>query len=435
MKSRIISSLLWMLLCLFSINVVAQYRVVDSSQRRAPEWVNALKQDFLIVSAEGLTISEAQQNVLLFLKERIVTSVADHVKSESQLVTEEVNYNDNVYVFLEEYSATITTQSGDVPFLQGISLSKAEGYYWEQLRNRSTGSEKYRYHIKYPFPDAELRKLVRDFQMKQLELTEQMENLVAETGDVHTVEQILSNISELETLASYFVDTRKEQALNGIIRYRGLLNSITLYKEASSPGDLTFGLRAGDRMFTTAQPPDVRSQCARITAVSPEDRHWVIQYNTDYCYDDPENHIEVNYRIGTSSLRKKFYFDVNEEKVSISLNEPLHFTAIEYDDETIHSSKLRITLHSEYDAAFVLEEITLDFDDMSPIIIKDINRRFTESGTHNLAIDINEPLDVSITRASAHRRARVSGHLMYREEKQNKRNSYRIYRHNYTTSW
>ncbi len=434
-RQKVIKPILWIFLILLTTNTLAQYRVVDSSQRRAPDWVNTLERDYIIISAEGPSISEAQQNALMLIKERIVTSVADNVKAESELITEEVNYNNNVTVFLEQYSATITTQSGDIPYLQGISLSMAEGYYWEHLRDRSTGSEKYRYHIRYPFPEFELRKLVMEFQRMQRELTAQLHDLLDAVHEVATIEQINNNISELQTLAASFVDGRKEQALNGIGRYRELLNSITLFEEGSSLGTLRFGLRAGKRLFTTAQRPNMRSECARITGTSLEGNYWIIYYDTDYCYDDPENHIEVHYRFGTSPIRNRFYFNINEDKVSLSLREPLHFTAIASDDETIQKTRLLITLFAEHSAPFIIEQLTLNFDDLPPIIIQEIDQRFTGSGNHNLILEIKEPLASSKTSASGRRMPRISGYLQYREEDSGNKNTFRIYNHQYTTSW
>lgn len=432
---KLFKPVFWVSVLLVASTACAQYRVVDSSQRRAPDWVNTLERDYIIIAAEGPSISDAQQNALMLIKERIVTSVADNVKAESELVTEEVNYNNNVTVFLEQYSATITTQSGDIPYLQGVSLSLAEGFYWEHMRDRSTGNEKYRYHVRYPFPEFELRKLVMEFQRMQRELTEQLEKLIDAVHDVNTIEQINNNISELQTLAASFIDRRKEQAQNGIGRYRELLNSLTLYEEGSRLGTLRFGLRAGDRFFTTAQRPNIRSECARITGTRLEGKYWVINYDTDYCYDDPENHIEVNYRFGTSPIRNRFYFNINEDKVRIALRDPIHFGAIDSDAETIHKTKLRFTVHSEHAAPFVIEELTLNFDNMPPIIIKNIEKRFSGSGNHNLTLEIDDPIVASATTATGRRMPRISGYLQYRSVENGEKQTYRIYNHPYTTSW
>lgn len=434
-KQKLFLPILWMCVLLITTNACAQYRVVDSSQRRTPNWVNTLEKDYIIINAEGSSIAEAQQNALMLIKERIVTSVADNVRAESELFTEEVNYNNNVTVFLEQYTATITTQSGDIPYLQGISLSKAEGFYWEHLRDRRSGNEKYRYHVRYPFPEFELGKLVMDFQIMQRQLTAELHDLLNAISEVTSVEQINGKIAELQTLADSFVDGRKERALNGISRYRELLNSINLHEEAGRLGKLRFSLRAGDRVLTTAQQPNVRSECARITGMQQEGKHWVVNYDTDYCYDDPENHIEVHYRFGTSSIRNRFYFDVNEDKVRISLREPMHFTALDEGPETINKTRLQITIHAAYDAPFVIEQVTLSFDDLPPIILSDIDRRFSGSGNHDLTLEIDQPLAASATSATGRRMPRISGYLHFSEGDNGERQTYRIYKHGYTTSW
>lgn len=434
-KQKLFLPIFWMCVLLITTNACAQYRVVDSSQRRTPDWVNTLEKDYIIINAEGSSITEAQQNALMLIKERIVTSVANHVKAESEMVTEQVNYNEHITVFLEKYTATITTQSGDIPYLQGISLSRAEGFYWEHLRDRRTGKEKYRYHVRYPFPEFELRKLVMDFQLMQRRLAAQLHDLLDAMAEVTSIEQINNNISELQTLAASFVDGRKEQALNGVNRYRGLLNSINLYEENSSLGTLRFALRAGDRRFTTSQQPNIRSECARITGKRADGDFWVIDYDVDYCYDDPENHIEVHYRFGTSPIRKKFYFDVNEDKVRISLRQPIHFTALEEDAETVHRTGLNINIYAEHDATFVIEQIILNFEDLPPILIRDIEKSFSGRGSHKLNVEFNDPIIATATSALERRLPRISGYIEYREGHDGEKQTYRIYNHPYTTSW
>ncbi|MDR4987766.1 MAG: hypothetical protein RG741_02865 [Bacteroidales bacterium] len=418
-----------------AVMCMAQYRTVDSSQRRAPDWIHSLERNYIIMSAEGSSITEAQQNALMLIKERIVSSVAANVKAESELITEEVNYNNNVTVFLEQFRASVTTQSGDVPYLQGISLSLAEDYYWEKLRDRSTGHEKYRYHVKYPFPEIELRKLVSEFQRMQQELTDELNRLIEEVHKVASVEQINNNISELQTLSASFIDMRKEQALNGISRYRELLNSITLHEKASTLGTLRFVLKAGDRILTTAQRPNLRAECARITGTRLEQNEWVISYDTEYCYDDPENHIEVHYRFGTAPIRQRFYFNIHEGLVDIQLREALQFSALEADDQTVYKARLLITLYNKHDSPFVVEHLTIEFDQMPPIRVEDINQRFENSGNHYLVVDIAEPMDKAATSSANHRLPRINGSIHYHEAGKDVRSSYRIYQHAYTTTW
>ncbi len=416
-------------------NLLAQFKVVDASQRREPSWVNALQKDYIIVSAEGGSVQEAQQNALLFIKERIVTSVADNVKASSEIVTEESNFNNNVSTFLETYNATITTQSGDISYLQGISLSKAEDYYWEQLLDRKAGIMKYRYHVKYPFPDFELQKLVMDYQIQQRKLSEQLQKLMEAITKVNTIEQINGNIAELQTLVDAFADGRKDRARTGITRYKELLNSMSLVETKNQLGEIRFVIQGGGRTFTTSKRPNVQSECARVTGVKPQGNEWVILYNSEYCYDDPENHIEVMYRLGTNAIRNKFYFNINEDVVDVSIREPIAFESVETRDGKIIKAKVNLTLYAEYEAPFLIENISFQFEQAPPFTVSNVNQRFEGRGNHYLTLMIDRELDQEKTSSANKVVSRISCTVNLKDVRSNESKSFKILNHGYTTSW
>lgn len=233
---------------------LSQDKIVEKSGKQ-PKWVNDLERDFIIAVGSGATSNDAQQNAITMVKERIVSSVAENVKSKSELKREDANYNNNISVFLEKFASQTTTESGKVPFLQGISLSKVSEFYWEKLQ-RKDKSVYFNYHIKYPFSESEMEKLVTEYKTRDLELTKQLEDLVAQAETVESVEQIEKNIGELKVLIDYFMDGRKNQAELGITRYRSLLSSIELVEVESNLGELKYSLRLGTRTISTVKKTD-----------------------------------------------------------------------------------------------------------------------------------------------------------------------------------
>ncbi|HDP55418.1 MAG TPA: hypothetical protein ENN24_07065 [Bacteroidetes bacterium] len=71
----------------------AQVKVVESSARRAPGWINGLEKDYIIVVGTAANIQDAQQNALNMVKERIVSSVAENVKTSSEMKMQESTIN------------------------------------------------------------------------------------------------------------------------------------------------------------------------------------------------------------------------------------------------------------------------------------------------------------------------------------------------------
>ncbi len=413
---------------------MAQLKVVDKSGKQ-PGWVNGIQKDFIIVAGSGASVQEAQQNALNMVKERIVSSVAENVKTRSEMRTEEANYNNNISVFLEKFASSTTTESGKVPFLQGISLSKVEEFYWEKTEDKKRGVVRFNYHIKYPFPEFELKKLVSDFKMRDRQLTEQLENLLAAVDNVASVEEIDKNIDELNVLSDYFMDGRKDQCALGITRYRSLLASIELVELESGLGMLKYALRLGDRYIGTVKKPTVKSECARVTSTVNNKDHVIVNFDYDNCYEDPENHILVTYRLGNANVQKKFYFDITADKAAIFVNEPFHFVATDKDEISVNVASLDITIVSKYQAPFTIDKVVLEFKGQAPVIIEGIGQSFSGKGNHSLKLMVNQPMQIAGTTTAGKTISMLSGYIHYQSDKTGEKKTYRIYNQNYTTNW
>lgn len=426
--------ILILLLLLPVLSVYAQINVVEKSQKRQPDWVNAIQKDFIIVVGTGETIQDAQQNALNVVKERIVSSVAENVKTRSEMRVEESSVN-NISQFLEKFASQTTTESGKVPFLQGISLSKVEEFYWEKTENKATRAIRYNYHIKYPFPEFELKNLVSDFKMRDRELTEQLDNLLDQIDKVNSTEEIEKNIGELNILADYFMDGRKDKCMLGITRYRSLLNSIELVELESGLGELKYTLRLANRYITTTKKPKVSSECARITSTINNADHSIIKYDYDNCYDDPENNINVSYRFGNTTVQKPFYFDITADKAAIFVSEPFHFTSMGNQDGNVLGALLDITIVSKYNAPFTIDKVVLEFKGHAPVIVENIGQSFSGKGNHTLKLNVNQPMQIEATSTTGKTISMLSGYIHFTSDKTKEKKTYRIYNHNYTTNW
>ncbi len=411
----------------------AQDKLLEKSGKQ-PKWVNGLEKDFIIVVGTGPTAQDAQQNALANVKAQIVSSVAENVKATSQVRKEEANYNNNVNLFLEKFATTTTTQSGKVPFLQGISISKVSEFYWEK-RQRADKSVYFMYHIKYPFPESELKMLVLDYKMRDRELTRQMEDLLEQVDKVESVEQIEKNIAELTSLKDYFMDGRVDQCNLGITRYKSLLSSIELVELESNLGELKYYLRLNGRAISTAKKPTIKSECARITSVINNADNVVVKYDSENCYEDPENNILVKYMFGGVPVQKPFYFDVAANKASIFLSDPIHITAISKDEATITGILIDMTIRSKYDSPFTVEKVVLEWKGLPPVVIENIGQSFKGKGNHPLKVNSEIALKAKETSSSGKALSLISGYIHYRADATGEVKTYRIYNHSYTTDW
>lgn len=422
------------LLTFFGMVVFAQPKVLEKSGRK-PGWINGIEKDYIIVSGSGATIKDAQNNALMIIKERIVSSVADNVKATSTMQTEETNTNKSVYSFFEKYSSQVTSQSGKVPYLQGISLSNANEFYWEKLLDKKTNKISYEYHIKYPFPEFELKKLVSDFKFRDKELTDNLNRIEEEVETVTSIEQIESNLDELKALQDAFIDARVDKVNTISARYRGLFKSVELTEVENSPGLIKFTLRLDDRIISTVKKPTVNSECARIKGTKNNVTDWEIDYDYENCYEDPENNIAVSFRFGNTTVSKKFYFNIASNKASIFVSEAIQFVKLTDDAENILSSNCLITAVSKYDSPVTIQKVTLEIKGIAPIIIEDINQSFSGKGNHPIKLTINAPLTKQITTSAGKSNPVLSGTIQFKNQSTGENSTYRIYNQKYSTSW
>lgn len=412
---------------------MAQIRVVEKSGRQ-PSWVNGLEKDYIIVVGTAGNIQDAQQNALNMVKERIVSSVAENVQTSSEMRMEESTFN-NISSYLEKFATSTTTTSGPVPFLQGISLSKVEEFYWEKTENRADRSIRYNYHIKYPFPSTELWNLVHEFKKRDRELTQQLDDILAAVDNISSIEDIDKYIGELRILADYFMDARKDKANLGITRFTNLYKSIEMVELESGLGELKYALRLGSRYIETTRRPQTRSECARITSTVNNKDHTIIKYDFFNCYEDPENHILVSYRFGNNNVQKQFFFDITADKAAIFVNEPIRFDALSITNGSVDNSTIGITIVSKYQAPFTISKVELELTGQPPIVIDNIGQSFSGKGNHSLNLNLNKPINTEATSTSGKRISMLSGYVHFRSDKTGEMKTYRIYNHTYTTSW
>jgi len=421
-------------LFLLSAFAFTQVKVVDKSGRK-PSWVNGLEKGYIITLGSHDNIEEAKAKAILSVKEQIVSSVADNVKVKTESNVQETNYNNAINSFLESYQSSTASQTGDVNYLQGISITKVEEFYWEKLYNKKNKVYTYHFHIKYPFSQFEISKLVSDYKMKDRKLTEQLEDLIAQKDKMRSIEGIEGNIKALETLKESFVDKRKDQAALAITDYRNLLKSIEIIDLGSGLGEIVYGLKLNGNIITSSKKAKITSNCARITDKRKDGNNFVVEYDYSECYEDPDNHVKVRYSKGSIKIEKEFYFDITETKAKVNISNDIIFRTIEKDGDIVNLSKCTMTLNSKYDSPFVVERVILQWDKASAVIIDNLEIEFKGEGNHVLEFEIPEALNVSETTSKGKTLPAMKGTVQYKSAKGGHSKNLKIYNQTYSTDW
>lgn len=425
---------IFLLACLFlPIASQAQYKVLEKSKKRKPEWVNGTIKDFIIVTGRGKTIDEAKNQVLPLVREEIMNSVAIYVKSKSEVTIENENKN-NVINTIERFKNTSTLETADIPSLKGLSLNKVSDFYWEKMKDKDSKEISVAYHVKYPFSEAQLKKLLDEFNKKEQEMTDKLNGIVDHIDEIESLEDIKTKIKQLQTLEDYFIDNRKEKAQLGITQLKDMLNSVEIVPIENNLGKLKYGLKIGEKFYKTSQKPKYKnSECVTITSKTSEGHVQIIEYGFEDCMEDDKNKIEVRYKYENNKVERTFYFDITSNKVKIFLRGDILLTAVDKDDDNVNSYKCDMTLVSKYDAAFTIEKVILEWPGMTPVTVSGIGQEYNGQGVQNFILEVSEPIDLK--KSSSKNKRYIDGTIFFKVKATGETKRYRFYSQNIKTDW
>jgi len=421
------------ILSLLLTNAFSQEKVIDKSKKKKPAWVNATIKDYIIVTGRGKTVDEAKSQVLPEIRKEIMNSVAIYVRSSSEITIENENKN-NVINTIEKFKNTSTLQTADIPALKGLSLNKAEDYYWEKFQDKKTKEVTVAYHVKYPFSEAEMQKIIRQFEKQDQEMTDKLNSIVDHIDEIKSIDEIYTDIKELQNLEDYFVDQRKEKAQMGIIRLKDMLKSIELVPIENTLGRLVYAFKIGEKYYASSKKPKYKnSECVTITSKTTKGYEQIIEYEYEDCMEDEQNQITVKYKFGNTRVEKTFYFDITSNMVQAFVRGDIIMKALDKDADNVNTFKLDMTLGSKYDAPFIVDKIVLKWSNLPPVTIDNINQEFAGKGTHNLILTVNQQIDLKKT--SSKNKPSIDGTIYFKSKATGETKRYNFYGQNVETDW
>jgi hypothetical protein len=402
---------------LIGIGLNAKEKIVEKSGKK-PKWVNSLQPDFIITMATDNSIENAKTKALAHVKEQIVLSVADNVKTKSEYSTSETTMNKNVSDFIENFKSTTTSGSGKTDYVQGISILKVKDFYWEKVFDKAKKTTYYNYHIKYPFSEGELNELILSYKKQDAELTQKLESALSTISGSTSIEEIIAAQSQLGTLRNSFVDLRQEKAINGINEAKSLLQNMGLKTLQQGSGKLVFELNYNGKTYQYGKMPKISSACATIENIKQEEYKILVDYKSDYCIEeDPENGIDVRYQFGTIRVDKKFRFNSSEGRVEIFLKGEILLD---------NTGNIELPVFSKYENEFEIIEVLIEFQGKQ--IQKAQLREQTSFSTRGMVKVLAKLPNPNISEI----KGRASGTIVYRSTSTGQTGQYRFYRSSFS---
>lgn len=285
------------------------YKVLERSEKKTPSWVGRSGEGFICVSATNEDMEEARKACMRSVKEEIIQSIAVNVVSESKIYMQNKESN-GVEEFVNEFMSNSTTQAATLPFLTGISISKATGTYWEKIQDKSTKRIQYMVAVKYPLSSITLDEYRAEFLALDNKMVKQTEELEAGIEAVSSVKDIDNGIAKAEEMVSYFFDSRRKKWAEGILaKYQRIPTRLSVHGKAGRDDSYTVWIELDGRKITPSGNPKLTSNCAGDLKFKRDGQDYIVTYDTADCLEDEQNTIEVSFKIKGRTIREKFIIE------------------------------------------------------------------------------------------------------------------------------
>lgn len=286
------------------------WKIIEKSSKQAPEWLSAQdRKGWIEITVEGTSLQEARHMAELDLERTIIRSVAVNV--ESSTLEELLNSVTNKGIESSEtFSQTTNVNAAKLPFIKGISLSEAD-VYWVLKENKKSKQRLYTFALRYSMPQSRLDEMRRQFDDYDAAKSADLKRLQAAFDHVGSLEEVNEATATLKDLQSYFFDSvRLSQAQGLEKRYRELLRSVNLSGELTGDGTARFTTSLKGRPFAVGRNPEVKSECARILSVTPQNEGsvFIVRFSTEDCLSDEPNSIDAFVRVGAARLSASVSF-------------------------------------------------------------------------------------------------------------------------------
>lgn len=372
MKKIILLYLFLFACAAFQFNLSAQEKVVERSAKKRPVWVSGVAQEYIITSAVSADLESAKSQALEEVRKQIIRAVAENVSLASKGTTQQRMENNQIDLFVDSFTSNYQTQSASIPYITGISFSNAEEFYWEKRQDKNTKAISVLYAIKYPLPDAELRKMIRAFEKQDQEMYGKYSQLEKQLTDIRSLEQIDRAILELNPLIAYFFDDVRKNAASSLQQqYTDLYKNVSIGVFSNKLGDHRFGLMLNGKTISTSQRMTVRSDDAYDINVAQSGDTIAVKYQFDGAEYGRLSEVTVNTKIGGKSVPHRFTFIVHRLKIKLYPEKTVYLTASTKNDSIAGQINIRIPIKSEYSSPYTIRSISLEVPGLSEPLFMD----------------------------------------------------------------
>ena len=284
------------------------FKLIEKSGPK-PEWVGkGSVKGFIIVQSDKPTLEQAKSDAMQKVRTEMAASVATNV-TRVVTGTDEKHVEDGKVSTNSKLKIESASKIAKMPAIQGVSITKADTYQ-ELFRNKKTGEEYYNLYVKYPFSQFDLVELVSTYEKHEQEIDGKIIGFEEGFDNIETVEQVDDALIALKALANEVgTDDDRYIRIDGIMkRYTSIYDNIIIDVVNKSSSKVTVRLMYNGKTIGTSQKPRTSSNCATQFTIKADGKNTVVNFDSEYCYDQDDNYVELRFKFGTKNVKEKIFF-------------------------------------------------------------------------------------------------------------------------------
>lgn len=309
-------------------------KLLESSKESRPNWVYGLENGYLIIEGVGQNHDEAKRKAYTALKEKIVESIAVNVSSNVKIDVNEQIVNDLSY-YKENTTVSTNISSDFLMALKGVSLTKANDFYWEKIKDRKKKQNFIHYHVKYPFSSNDLNKLIGDWEQLDKQLTSDIQLIEQQSQKTKSVHELIMLQKQISQLEKVFNEPKKTQAALVKTRIDKMLGDLKFEEKSHIPGQLILKIVSSNKSFIAEKDLQFESSCAKLIGInySEIDEHYIVSYDADFCSHSSNESIEISSENNNEVLQFRTNILENKNLAKISLNGQIKLGNLKYETQ------------------------------------------------------------------------------------------------------
>lgn len=286
----------------------AAQRVIDRSQKKRPDWIGKIEKNHLIVSATADDLESAMQKSLASVKIQMLESVAQNIEYATETLIEQFTRNQEVesnITFRQQGKTNVV----NLPYLSGISLSKAEASYWELVSDNSTKEKTYIFYLLYPYASSDYQALKNEFDRLDAQMVEVVKKHEEALLDIESVDAIGAALDELFLAYEYFFDKQRRSRTNNVIRsYQKIYANLSMESKRIARHAFQCRITFKGNPLTCSTLPTLQAACASRLKCTTDSETYTVTFSDEDCIEDEPNYIELIFRWNPYTLKHKLYF-------------------------------------------------------------------------------------------------------------------------------